>query len=97
MRSYLSKTEFFKKMKKKPVVQTVLDNIASYTEEQINQLDGPHFPQWVKTELIKLIDVHEQFKKRGNKTADDVAYEIAMKMIAASQVEKKVWDGITEL
>jgi adenine-specific DNA methylase len=68
-------------MKKKPALQAVLDNISSYSEEQINELTGPHFPQWIKDQLIEL-------RKRNGKTADDVAYEIAMKMIAASQVEK---------
>ena len=89
MRSYLSKTEFFRKMKKKPAVQAVIDNISDYTEEEINQLSGSHFPQWVKDELVKLIEVQEQYKKRGNKTADEVANEIAAMMIKASQVRNK--------
>ena len=76
-------------MKKKPAVQAVIDNISDYTEEEINQLSGSHFPQWVKDELVKLIEVQEQYKKRGNKTADEVANEIAAIMIKASQVRNK--------
>ena len=76
-------------MKKKPAVQAVIDNISDYTEEEINQLSGSHFPQWVKDELVKLIEVQEQYKKRGNKTADEVANEIAAMMIKASQVRNK--------
>lgn len=80
MRSYLSKAQFFQKMKKKKDVQEVLDNISDYTDEQINELSGSHFPQWIKDQLIEL-------RKRGGRTADSVAEEIAAKMIAASKKE----------
>lgn len=78
MRSYLSTDKFFSKMKKKPAVQQVLDNILSYSDEDINNLSGPHFPQWIKDQLLER-------KKRNGKTADDVAEEIAQKMIEASR------------
>ena len=78
MRSYMNQDKFFKKMKKKPELQAVLDNIANYSEDQINALTGSHFPAWIREQLIEL-------KKRNGKTADDVAEEIAAKMIAASQ------------
>ena len=78
MRSYLNKDTFFKKMKKKPELQSVLDNISNFSDEQIDELSGSHFPQWVKDQLKKL-------NKRGGKTSDEIAQEIAEKMIAASQ------------
>ena len=81
MRSYLNPDKFFQKMKKKPEVQIVLDNINSYTDEQIDNLAGPHFPQWIKDQLKELI-------KRDGKTADEVAAEIAEKMIEASKINK---------
>jgi len=81
MRSYLNPDKFFQKMKKKPAVQEVLDNIQSYTNEQIENLNGPHFPQWIKDQIIEL-------KKRNGRTVDDIANEIAAKMIAASQKNK---------
>jgi len=74
----MNQDKFFKKMKKKKPVQDVLDNISNYTDEDIDNLSGPHFPVWIKDQL-------KQLNKRGGKTAEDVAYEIAMKMIAASQ------------
>jgi len=80
MRSYLNQDKFFKKMKKKPAQQAVIDNIASYTDEDIDNLTGPHFPQWIKDQLKEL-------RKRGGQTADDAAFEIAAKMIAASQIK----------
>lgn len=71
--------KFFKKMKKKPELQVVIDNIANYSDEDIDALTGSHFPQWIKDELKELT-------KRGGKTADDMAEEIAARMIAASQI-----------
>jgi hypothetical protein len=78
MRSYHNKDTFFKKMKKKPELQAVLDSISEYSDQDIDNLVGSHFPQWIKDQLKKL-------NKRGGKTSDEIAQEIAAKMIAASQ------------
>jgi hypothetical protein len=69
--------KFFKKMKKKPELQAVLDNISDYTDADIDSLTGTHFPVWIKDELKKL-------NKRGGKSADEIAENIAAEMIAAS-------------
>ena len=78
MRSYHNPDTFFKKMKKKPELQAVLDSIAKYSDQDIDNLTGSHFPQWIKDQLKKL-------NKRGGKTSGEIAQEIAAKMIAASQ------------
>jgi hypothetical protein len=65
-------------MKKKPELQAVLDDIQNYTDDDIDNLTGSHFPQWIKDQLKTL-------NKRGGRTAEDIAEEIAAKMIAASQ------------
>ena len=78
MRSYHNPDTFFKKMKKKPALQTVLDSISEYSDQDIDNLTGSHFPQWIKDQLKKL-------NKRGGKTSGEIAQEIAAKMIAASQ------------
>jgi hypothetical protein len=65
-------------MKKKPELQAILDDIQNYTDEDIDNLTGVHFPQWIKDQLKTL-------NKRGGRTAEDIAEEIAAKMIAASQ------------
>ncbi len=78
MRSYMNPDKFFKKMKKKPELQAVLDNIAAYSEEDINNLSGSHFPVWIKEQLIEI-------RKRGGKTVEDVAEDIARQMIEASR------------
>lgn len=48
-----NKDSFFNKMKKKPVVQAVLDDLDNYTVEQIENLNGSHFPQWIRDVLVK--------------------------------------------
>lgn len=78
MRSYMNQDIFFKKMKKKPELQAVLDSISDYTDEDIDNLTGSHFPQWIKDQLKKL-------NKRGGKTSEEIAIDIAARMIAASQ------------
>lgn len=78
MRSYMNPDKFFKKMKKKPAQQHVIDNLADYTELDIENLSGPHFPAWVKEELLAL-------KKRNGTYAEDEAKRIADMMIKASQ------------
>lgn len=78
MRSYHNPDSFFKKMKKKPELQSVLDRISEFSDDDIDKLTGPHFPQWIKDQLKKL-------NKRGGKTSEEIANEIAAQMIAASQ------------
>jgi protein-disulfide isomerase-like protein with CxxC motif len=70
--------KFFDKMKKKPAVQAVLDNISAYSEEDIMQLSGSHFPQWIRDALLR--------KKQGMAQGDIEAraFEIAQRMNAAS-------------
>ena len=64
-------------MKLKPAQREVMDNISSYSVEELENLSGPHFPKWIREVLVEL-------HKRGGRTADEVAKEIAEKMIAAS-------------
>lgn len=73
-----NRDSFFNKMKKKPDVQAVLDNLDSYTVEQLANLEGSHFPQWVRDALVR--------KKEGRSRGDieSRAEEIAARMIAAS-------------
>ena len=75
------KDSFFDKMKKKPDVQAVLDNLNDYTVEQINNLAGSHFPQWIRDALVR--------KKEGRSRGDVQARAeaIAAKMIEASRIK----------
>ena len=68
MRSYLSKDAFFVKMKKKSEQQEVFDNLEKYTEDEIKNLTGNQFPQWVKDALIRL-----KTNNRATATAADIA------------------------
>lgn len=89
MRSSKSKSEFFAKMKKKPAQQKVLDNISDYTLEDIDQLRGPHFPKWVRQALVGIKQQAIEFDNRGGKTPEQVATEIATKMLLASLDNKE--------
>ena len=69
-----NKDSFFNKMKKKPDVQLVLDNLGNYTVEQISNLQGSHFPQWIRDALVR---------KKENMSKGDIearAIDIAEKM-----------------
>jgi len=71
MRSFYSKDAFFVKMKKKPEQQAVYDNLENYTEDEIKNLTGNQFPQWVKDALIRL-----KTNKRATATAVDIAEQM---------------------
>ncbi len=73
-----SKDSFFNKMKKKPDVQAILDNLGNYTVEQLCELKGSHFPQWVRDALVR--------RKQGTSKSDILsrAEQIAEQMNAAA-------------
>ena len=52
--------------------------IEYYTEEDIENLRGSHFPKWIREALVK-------YKKRGGKSVETTAFEIAMQMIEAQK------------
>jgi len=83
MRSSKSKDEFFRKMKKKPAQQEVLDNIADYSIEELENLRGSVFPKWVRQALVKIKEQELEFIARGNKTPEQVAMELAAQMVSA--------------
>ena len=65
-----NKDSFFNKMKKKPDVQAVLDNLDNYTVDQLINLSGSHFPQWVRDALVR--------KKEGMSKGDIEARAVAI-------------------
>lgn len=81
MRSYKSPEYFFNKMKKKPAIQAVIDNIDNYSIEDIENLKGNHFPKWIRKVLVK-------YKNRDGKTAEQIALNIANK-IMTDQLDEK--------
>ena len=88
MRSYLDKDSYFNKMKKKADVQDVLDNLDNYTVEQLANLQGTHFPQWVRDALVR--------KKEGTSKGDIEARaaEIAERMNAAARAQFPEYEDI---
>lgn len=89
MRSYKGKDEFFRKMKKKPGQQEVLDNLADYSIEQLENLRGNVFPKWVRQALVKIKEKELEFIARGGKTPEQAAMEIASEMMRASLDNKE--------
>lgn len=88
MRSSKSKDEFFRKMNKKPAQQEVLDNIADYSIEELENLRGNVFPKWVRQALVKIKEQELEFIARGNKTPEQVAMEMAIRMTEVSTESK---------
>lgn len=68
MRSYnKSPEEFFNKMKKKPALQKILDNLNSYSEEELANIKGQ--PKWIREQLVKRrkgeVDTRTEAEKRA--------------------------------
>ena len=66
--------DFFAKMKHKSSVKEVLDNLDNYTVEQISNLAGSHFPQWIRDALVR----KKEGRSRGD--IDARALDIAERM-----------------
>lgn len=66
---------FFQRMKKKPALQGILDNLSAYTEADLTSL--PDQPLWIREQLVKL-------KKRDGQTSSQVAEKLADAMMAAA-------------
>lgn len=49
MRSYHDPQIFFKKMKKKPALQKIIDNIEEYSDQDIEQSGQP---KWIREQLL---------------------------------------------
>lgn len=52
MRSALNQDDFFKKIKKKPPLQKILDSLDDYTAEELENVKGQ--PLWIRQQLVKL-------------------------------------------
>lgn len=62
-----SPTEFFKRMKKKPALQAIIDNLDQMTEKDI---DNCGQPLWIRKELKKL---KEPCRPAGYLTPEEIA------------------------
>ncbi len=77
MRSALNQDDFFKKIKKKPPLQKILDNLDDYTAEELENVKGQ--PLWIRQQLVKL-------KKNDGRDSSVTAEELANAMTANSPV-----------
>lgn len=89
MRSNLSPEHFFKKMKKKPALQAILDNLDDYTEADLAEIPGQ--PLWIRQVLVTL--------KKNNGEYSLSPYEIAAQMTASAPASQTqtfdmyMWEG----
>ena len=67
MRSYKNPDEFFNRMKKKPALQAILDNLDSYSEDELANIAGQ--PKWIREQLVKrkkgLVDTRTEAEKQA--------------------------------
>ena len=67
MRSTKSPEEFFNRMKKKPALQKILDNLNSYSEEELANIKGQ--PKWIREQLVMRrsgeIDIRTETEKHA--------------------------------
>lgn len=68
MRSNKPPREFFAKMKKKPALQKILDNLDDYTSEELENIQGQ--PLWIRKVLVEL-------KSRDGLTPELTAIQLA--------------------
>lgn len=65
--------EFFKKMKKKPALQAILDSFNNYTTEALENIKGQ--PLWIRKILVELKD--KELYGEANRIAEENAIKIA--------------------
>lgn len=64
MRSSSDPEIFFQKMKKKPALQEILDNIDNYTVEELDTIQGQ--PKWIRKQLCRLKNGENTIDKEAN-------------------------------
>jgi hypothetical protein len=84
-RSIHGPDEFFKKLKKKPALQSILDNIDNYTESDIDKLSQP---LWIRTELKRQILSRQTLKYLGIETSNTSITKNEAAMLLADMMEK---------
>ena len=52
MRAGIPPQHFFQRMKKKPALQAILDNLMSYSEDELSRIQGQ--PLWIREQLVML-------------------------------------------
>ena len=83
---------FFRKMKKKPALQAIIDNLDSYTEEQLSRVDGQ--PLWIRNALVNMKRNGGQYLMTRDEIADAMAIPNSIQLTKANtQGELFEWTG----
>lgn len=94
MRSELiSEDDFFIKMKKKPALQAILDNLDSYSVEQLENISGQ--PLWIRKQLVKIKSGTDITSRRETAAAAALKMVSNQKILFPDKLEIRQWQGPT--
>jgi len=80
-------------MKKKPALQTILDNLDDYSVEQLETIPGQ--PLWIRQQLVK-IKTHTHVDDRRAQAAASALTMEHPQLLFPDQMEIRVWVGSTQ-
>lgn len=91
MRSGMNQDEFFFRMKKKPNLQSIIDNLENFSVDQLNNVDQP---LWIREQLMKM-KFGKDFKSK--KVAAERAASLMQhaNVLFDEQLEVRVWTSPT--
>jgi hypothetical protein len=91
MRSTIdSPAVFFRKMKKKPALQAILDNLDKYSEEELACISGQ--PLWIRECLVQLKRNSGQYALTRDEIADKMTQEPVLETELTGEVLEWVKD-----
>ncbi len=83
---------FFRKMKKKPALQAIIDNLDAYTEEQLSKVGGQ--PLWIRQCLVNLKQNNGEFALTRDEIADAMAVPNSIQTVGSFAIgEVFEWTG----
>ena len=83
MRSHLPPHVFFQKMKKKPALQAIIDNLDNYSIDELEKVQGQ--PKWIREQLVRM----KKEKDTPEKTPDFIAEHLADMMDGDPEQDRK--------
>jgi hypothetical protein len=79
-------------MKKKPALQAILDNLDSYTEEQLSNVQGQ--PLWIREELVRMKQNSGQYCASPEEIANAMTH--AVQPVVETSGEVLEWTGVDQ-
>lgn len=89
----MGEDDFFTKMKKKPALQAILDNLDTYTVAQLEVIPGQ--PLWIRKQLVKMRSGTDVTSLRANAAAAALTMISDQKVLFPDQLEVRQWQRTT--